>query len=364
MPKLARYIVGAVVAAVILFLVWYFSNIVGYILISAVLAIIGKPIVDKLVRVRIKGRSFPRWLAALVALLAIWTVAVLFVTFFIPLVFGKFSELSRMDVSFVVEAFEEPLLALQDFLEKYFAFDASEFSLSHELTGHLTPLLNLDTISDALSSTFGLIARTLIALFSITFITFFFLKQDNLFRNMLVALFPKKYKDNIDWALASVTSLLIRYFTGIIAESAAVMLILSSLLLIWGFPADTAFFMGFVVGVLNVIPYIGPIMGAAISIAVGMVSPLAGMGIGNMVLVILGNVIFVQMIDNFVLQPYLYSNRVKAHPLEIFLVILIAGSVAGILGMLLAIPSYTVLRVFAKEFLNNFRIVQKLTENI
>ncbi|HNV51901.1 MAG TPA: AI-2E family transporter, partial [Tenuifilaceae bacterium] len=57
-------------------------------------------------------------------------------------------------------------------------------------------------------------------------------------------------------------------------------------------------------------------------------------------------------------------NSVKAHPLEIFIVLLIAGSVAGILGMLLAIPCYTVIRVFAKEFFNNFRVVQKLTEKI
>ncbi|MBQ5596648.1 MAG: AI-2E family transporter, partial [Rikenellaceae bacterium] len=64
------------------------------------------------------------------------------------------------------------------------------------------------------------------------------------------------------------------------------------------------------------------------------------------------------------LQPVLYSNRVKAHPLEIFIVILIAGNLAGVVGMLLAIPSYTVIRVFAKEFFNNFRLVQALTENL
>ncbi|MCD8071959.1 MAG: AI-2E family transporter [Alistipes sp.] len=364
MPKLARYIAGAVIAVVVLYLLWYFSNIVAYILISAVLAIIGKPIVDNLVRIRVKGRCFPRWLAAALALLTIWTTGILFVTFFVPLVLEKLSELSKMDASFVVEAFEAPLQTLQDFLEKYFAYDAGEFSLDHELTGHVTSLLNLETVREALSSIFSVIANTAIALFSISFITFFFLKQDNLFRNMLIALFPKRYEENIDRALASVTKLLIRYFTGIIAESATVMLLLSCTLLLWGFPADTAFFMGFVVGVLNVIPYIGPILGGSICIVVGIVTPLAGVSLGNMALIILGSVLFIQAIDNFILQPFLYSNRVKAHPLEIFLVILIAGSIAGILGMLLAIPMYTVARVFAKEFFNNFRLVQKLTENI
>ena len=54
----------------------------------------------------------------------------------------------------------------------------------------------------------------------------------------------------------------------------------------------------------------------------------------------------------------------KAHPLEIFVVILIAGSVAGIVGMLLAIPAYTVLRVFAKEFFSQVSLVRKLTKQI
>ena len=62
------------------------------------------------------------------------------------------------------------------------------------------------------------------------------------------------------------------------------------------------------------------------------------------------------IVDVFIFQPYIYSNSVKAHPLEIFLVILLAGNIAGILGMLVAIPTYTVLRVFAKEFFSNFKL--------
>ena len=88
------------------------------------------------------------------------------------------------------------------------------------------------------------------------------------------------------------------------------------------------------------------------------------MGTGERLSVIAGSLLIIKGFDDFVLQPTLYSERVKAHPLEIFIVILIAGSLAGIVGMLLAIPSYTVLRVFAKEFFSQFRLVQKLTEKI
>lgn len=60
----------------------------------------------------------------------------------------------------------------------------------------------------------------------------------------------------------------------------------------------------------------------------------------------------------------IFSMSVRAHPLEIFLVILIAGTLAGIPGMILGIPGYTVIRVFAKEFPDQVRIVKKLTSNI
>jgi predicted PurR-regulated permease PerM len=72
----------------------------------------------------------------------------------------------------------------------------------------------------------------------------------------------------------------------------------------------------------------------------------------------------VHFLDTMLFQPMIYSKSVKAHPLEIFIVILIGGSLGGIIGMLIAIPSYTLLRVIAREFFYKFRVVEKLTRNI
>ena len=74
--------------------------------------------------------------------------------------------------------------------------------------------------------------------------------------------------------------------------------------------------------------------------------------------------LIVQLLDTILFQPLVISNIVKAHPLEIFLIILIAGSIAGIGGMVVAVPVYTIIRIIAKEFLNNFKIVQKLTADL
>ena len=71
-----------------------------------------------------------------------------------------------------------------------------------------------------------------------------------------------------------------------------------------------------------------------------------------------------QIIDNFLSQPLIFSTSVKSHPLEIFLVIVIAGLLFGVVGMIAAVPSYTVIKVIAKEFLAENKIVKQLTKNI
>jgi predicted PurR-regulated permease PerM len=364
MSKLSKYILGAVATAAILFIVWYFSSIVAYILISAVLATIGKPLVDALSKLHIKGFKVPKWLAAVVTLIVIWGVVAMFFTLFIPFVFSKMGQLSQVDIPHILESFREPILRLQEYIQRLFSVNSHDFSIMDELSGQLSAIFSMDSVHTLLSSVVSVLSNTAVALFSITFITFFFLKQDGLFMNMLIAIFPKKHEQNIVHAMNSATRLLIRYFTGILAESSIILILLSGIFLLFGFSLDTAIFIGVIMGVMNVIPYIGPLIGAAFCVMVGVVTPMDGYTPESMAMIIAGTIICVKLLDDFVLQPWLYSNRVNAHPLEIFLVILIAGSVAGVVGMLLAIPAYNVIRVFAKEFFNNFRLVQKLTENM
>ena len=209
-----------------------------------------------------------------------------------------------------------------------------------------------------------LAVASVIAFFSISFITFFFLRDDGLFYAMVTALFPDRYQQNVTHALNSVTVLLSRYFRGILAESFLLMLAVSLVMMAFGMRAQDAFFIGLIMGVMNVVPYAGPTIGGAVSVCMGIITPIEGMSIGHTMLVIAGSLLILKGLDDFVLQPTLYSERVKAQPLEIFLVILIAGSLAGVIGMLLAIPLYTVLRVFAKEFFSQISLVRKLTEKI
>ena len=72
--------------------------------------------------------------------------------------------------------------------------------------------------------------------------------------------------------------------------------------------------------------------------------------------------VFTQMVDNFVFQPFIYSKSIKSSPLEIFIVLLMAGHVGGIVGMLVAIPAYTVIRVIAARFFQGFKPIRRLIQ--
>ncbi len=345
---LLRFTVGAAITAVVLFLMWYFSSIVIYILVSAVLAIMGRPLVARISRGRIGRWRVPRWCGALVTLL----------------VTNKLYQLAHLDFSTGLTSVEEPLQRIQDYLTHFFSLPETQVSFKDTLILFLQSLINFDTINTAFSSVVSLAVSSVIAFFSISFITFFFLRDDGLFYAMVTALFPDRYQQNVTHALNSVTVLLFRYFRGILAESFLLMLAVSLVMMAFGMRAQDAFFIGLIMGVMNVVPYAGPTIGGAVSVCMGIITPIEGMSIGHTMLVIAGSLLILKGLDDFVLQPTLYSERVKAQPLEIFLVILIAGSLAGVIGMLLAIPLYTVLRVFAKEFFSQISLVRKLTEKI
>lgn len=359
-----RFIAGAALAAAILFLVWYFSSIVVYILVSAILAVVGKPLMKHLATRKIRGWQIPRSVAALVTLCVIWCVIGLFCALFVPLIFNKIYLLSNLDLGTVIQSVEEPIAQAQRFLNELFAVPENGFSLVDSLVATLRKLIDVQTINNFFSSIVGMVFSSVIAVLSISFITFFFLRDEGLFNFMVTAIFPDRYHDNITRALESVTTLLSRYIAGILAESLLLMVAVSLTMRLFGMHLTDACFIGLIMGVMNVVPYAGPFIGGLISLFLGIVTPIEGMSVGQTILVITGSLLVLKGLDDFVLQPTLYSERVKAHPLEIFLVILIAGSLAGILGMLLAIPAYTVLRVFAKEFFSQFRLVRQLTEKI
>lgn len=362
--SIAKWAAGAVAVVLIGTLLWYFSSTVIYILVSAVLAIVGRPLVRLISRLKVGKWSVPRWLSAMITLVVMWVALVGFCLLVVPLVVGKVSSLATLDLGSVLANIQEPLENIQHYLSSLAIMPEQTVSVSEIIVGWLRKVVDYQTINTAFSSVVDITLTLVVAFFSVSFITFFFLKEDGLFYKMVTALFPSRYVDNVTRALDKITHLLSRYFTGLLFESLILMTVISVVLMLFGLAVEDACFIGVIMGVMNVVPYAGPVMGGIASIFVGIVAPIEGCTIGYTLAVIVGTLLTVKGIDDFVIQPTLYSERVYAHPLEVFIVILLAGSAGGILGMLLAIPSYTVLRVFAKEFFSQYTLVKNLTKDI
>jgi predicted PurR-regulated permease PerM len=350
-----------------LVLLWYFRNIVVYILVSGVLSIMGRPLVELLGRIRIGKLKFPRVISALLTLMIIWGLIILFLWIFVPLVTRQINYLSTIDSAKIVQIVEGPINRIEEFIGAINPDLSGKLSLNDYISSKITGILNIEMIQNFLGSLAGLLGNIIVALFSISFITFFFLKDQHLFYESILMWIPDKYVENVNRALNSIKQLLTRYLIGIVIQSTCIMILITLGMTIVGIDFQQALVMGLIVGILNVIPYVGPWLGFFIVVIMGIASHMSmdfTVVVVPLVMYMILVVALTQLIDNVVFQPVIFSNSVRAHPLEIFVVVLAAGFAAGIPGMLLGIPTYTVLRVFAREFFYGFKAVQKITSSL
>ena len=267
------------------------------------------------------------------------------------------------DIAIFSFCFLTPLLALS--AQPHLKSEAPAAAL-----GKIRELVDFGKVSGLVGSVASLVTSAFVALFAIVFISFFFLKDEGLFERIVCALVPDKHELTLSKTLSEIKQLLSRYFGGLVIEMLGVALV--DFLGLWFIARiDFSYAIGiaFIAGILNVIPYVGPIFGAGIGVVFGIVLKL-GTGAGLAVniwlfaLIILAIMLSAQLIDNLIYQPLIYSTSIKAHPLEIFIVLLMAGHIGGTVGMLVAIPAYTVVRVVAIRFFYRYKIIQRLVPNL
>ncbi len=367
MKTLLRNVLIFFVVLLMLAGVWYFRNIVVYILVSGVLSIMGRPLVDLFCRIRFRKWVWPRWLGALMTLIIIWGVIILFFIIFVPLITSQVNYFSTIDSEKIVQLVETPINKIQNLLRSLGSNIATELSIKDYFNSKVSEILSISMIQDFLGSVISTVGSLLIAIFSISFITFFFLKDQHLFFEAILMWVPDKYTENFSRALYSIKNLLTRYFIGILIQSTCIMIMVDLGMTIAGIDFQQALVMGLIVGILNVIPYVGPWLGFFIAVTMGVAANITqdfATVVNPLVFYMTLVIAITQITDNILFQPIIFSNSVRAHPLEIFIVVLAAGFAAGIPGMILGIPTYTVLRVFAREFFYNFKAVQKITSSL
>jgi len=367
MNSTLRNILVIVGFLLVIYLFWFFRSIVAYILIAGVISLVGRPVVDLLNSIHFRKIRLPKAVSALITIGLIWGLLLLFFMVFIPLISRQIDTLSTIDAGAIVKLAEEQLVRLEELFRQLNKDLPPDMSIYDYAVQRVSEVLNISIIQDFIGSVIGILGNILVAGFSITFIAFFFLKDDSLFYETIMVLIPEKYEEKVRRALYSIKRLLIRYFIGIILESTVVMTIVTVGMTIVGLSFQQSLVMGLIVGVLNVIPYVGPWIGGAIVVVMGIATTLSTGGLPDVphLIIYMGIVIAcAQLIDNNIVQPMIFSKSINAHPVEVFIIILAAGSFAGIPGMILAIPTYTALRVLAREFFYNFGPVRKITSNL
>jgi predicted PurR-regulated permease PerM len=351
-----RAISTIVLVALILYFLYQIQSVLIYLTVALILTLIGNPILDFFKR-RLK---FNHIFATIATLFLFILIIAGFIMMFIPLILSQGQNLSLLNTAEIEKSILQLLNQIAAFLESH-QIDSAKMLKE----ANITSKINFNLIPNFLNVILGTISSFGIGLASVLFITFFFLKDRILFILGAKKLIPDTHEDQILNSLEKINNLLSRYFIGLLIQLFIVFLSYIIVLLIFGIP--NAIVIAFLCAVLNIIPYIGPLIASILAAILTMISNL-GTDFQSEILpttlyVLLGFWI-VQIIDNNVSQPIIFSKSVNSHPLEIFLVILIAGFLFGILGMIMAVPLYTIIKVIGKEFFPENKIIQLLTKDI
>lgn len=367
--RLSRYIIYGVAAAIALAAGWYFRNVIIYVILAAVVSLLAKPVMNLLRHVTIRKKSMPDWLQAVLVIVFILSIFLVIFTQVIPVVVGIvqkiFDNLSASDYSLPVDTYTASVNAVNAWMISHFPQFGPDFRIESAIGSFLRKTFDLTSLSSLIEYIASFFVSFGVGIFSVVFISFFFIKDPMLFRKIVGALVPDRIENKVIDAIGDIEHLLSRYFVGLLVEVIGVAVL--NFLFLWliariGFNA--AIGIAFITGILNIIPYVGPLVGTVIGTILATVLKFSAAGLTihfwGFVLVLLALFMVTQLVDNFLFQPLIYSTSIKASPLEIFIVLLIAGNTAGVLGMLVAIPAYTVLRVIAGHFFGDIKAIRRL----
>lgn len=338
---------------------WYFSSLALYFAFSLIITLILTPVAQFLERVPIwKGRRMPAWTASMICLLLGFSVLTTIFIMFVPLAVQQAKILSNLDFNTLISSLNQPLSDLERALKEAGIIEQDlKAVISSYLKEKVNTLLNADNLSSIFGGLLGFTGDFFITIFSITFISFFLLKDGQNIRRELVDLLPIQHQKKVNDVLNRIGMLLSRYLVGLVMQVTAITILVSSAFYLLGL--DNGLIIGLFAGIANLVPYLGPLLGATFALIITLSTYLGTAGLSlaivPQVIKVIATFAGMQLMDNAVFQPVIFSNSVRAHPLEIFTVIIMGGKAGGILAMVLAIPTYTIIRVIVQESYRSMR---------
>lgn len=365
MDKRLKYGLIAGFLILMIWMLYYIQTVVIYLLMSGVIAMIGRPIVWRLQRIKIGTKQpISNSMAAGIVLIGFLFLIISFIGLIIPVVVEEANTIANISKDASNHDNDGPIIELGKSLQNIGMIPDDEHPRAY-LIGKLKSAINFESISQSFSGLLGSVGTIFMGLFSVLFISFYFLQDSKIIISAIFRFTPKNDREKTAQMLRKMREALSSYFAGLLLEMLIVGVLIWLGMSLLG--VKHAVVIGFFAGVINIIPYLGPWIGGSFAVSIGFISHLEN-GIdaemGSLIAMQLVVVAVVQLIDNFILQPRIYSRSVSAHPLEIFIVILIGGTLGGIIGMIIAVPSYTFIRIVAYYFFADFSFSKFITSSM
>jgi predicted PurR-regulated permease PerM len=339
--KSALVIAGLIVVWMI---VYHYFNLAVYAVIALLFSYLLDPVVN-----RMQAAGIDRTLAIAVSLATVLLVLIWVSTSIIPIVGHRIAVLTRQlhadNLVMIANQIELHLRSNFEFIPQgYLADNVAIF---------VQEIFDFGRVSDLVGDLIGIFTNLFAAFLVIPFATFFFLKDGHKIRRDLLQLVPNKYFETVLSLVDKIETRLGYYFKSVLLQCTLVGIASWLALSVAGL--NNAGTVGFTIGVANSIPYFGPIIGYILSIVVGIIET----GDFSLVIPCILAVMFAQILDNVVLQPLIFSKSADIHPVAILFIIMIGAQTAGILGMLVAIPIATIIKITVNQItwsFNNYHV--------
>ena len=328
-------IVMTALTAILLWCAYIASHALLIVYVSALFALGFSPIVRVIEHQRIGpiAKRMPRWLAILILYLAILgTLALVLFLIFPPLV----------DQGQALWAKKEEFFAqAQQFLiSKGWLKEPVTISEAVEAA----PGTKTDAVTKVVGA-LGNVAGGIFGIFTILILTFYMLIDSWSLREQLLYLFPRRHRARIDAASREAMTKVSAWLGGQLLLAAVIGV--TSAIGLWALGVPFFYVLALVSAVGEMIPVVGPILSAIPAIAV------ASTVSGKTVLFVVIFFLLQQQLENHILVPKIMSRQVGVSAVTVIIALLIGGSLLGIVGALLAVPTAAILQVVVAEFISH-----------
>lgn len=336
--KFSRTFLLLVLISILIYFAYLIIDVFIILAISILLALILAPFVHQL-----EEQGFNRTFSTLLVFIALGVIIYLALSVVIPKLIYQMNQLITSLKGF---SFNEELKILETKILRVFPF-FSKGEISNRIQNFISSQL-ANTVSHFYDYVSGFVSVVAV-LVLVPFISFFLLKDSNKIKRELIHLAPNKFFEPAYWILKRVTLQLGRFVRGWIFDATFVGVVLGFGFWFIGIP--NALPLGVIAGLGHLIPYFGPVIGGVPAAIISIIYT----GDFSQIPLIILLVALTYTIDNGVVQPYVFSKSVDMHPIVIILLIIAGSQLFGLLGMMLAVPTATVIKTAATEIYFAFK---------